>query len=175
MFKNNFITISLFVNNKHRLLLIINQEVVMKSLFNKVEKLIFLLFLSCFILLLTVQFLSYSSDYDHYTYNMIRNNKLLTLNDEKINEKGIIVLKNMTQNHEDIKILLNGEPIGEFYNDEVKIYVRNNDIIEIDGTKYDDQLKVKVIGVSKNVETPKLDTTVITFQSIEILSRVKLK
>ncbi len=83
MFKNNFITISLFVNNKHRLLLTINQEVVMKSLFNKVEKLIFLLFLSCFILLLTVQFLSYSSDYDHYTYNMIRNNKLLTLNDEK--------------------------------------------------------------------------------------------
>ncbi len=81
----------------------------------------------------------------------------------------------MTQNHGDIKILLNGEPIGEFYNDEVKIYVRNNDIIEIDGTKYDDQLKVKVIGVSKNVETPKLDTTVITFQSIEILSRVKLK
>ena len=92
----------------------------MKSLFNKVEKLIFLLFLSCFILLLTVQFLSYSSDYDQYTYNMIRNNKLLTLNDEKINEKGIIVLKNMTQNHGDIKILLNGEPIGEFYNDEVR-------------------------------------------------------
>lgn len=147
----------------------------MKFPLNKIEKLLFLFFILCFVLLLIVQFLNYSSDYDSYTYSMLNDNKLLAFNDEKTDEKGMIILKNMTPNHGDIKILLNGEPIDEFYDDEIKIYVRNNDIIEVDGTKYNNPLKVKVVGISKNVETPKLDTTVVTFRSIEILSRVRLK
>ncbi len=57
----------------------------------------------------------------------------------------------------------------------MQIYVSHNDIIEIDGTKYNNRLKIKVVGISNNIETPKLDTIITTFQSIEILGKVRLK
>ena len=38
-----------------------------------------------------------------------------------------------------------------------------------------DKATVKLIGISKNIESPKLDTIVSTSQSIEILGNVKLK
>ncbi|WP_236914455.1 hypothetical protein [Clostridium sp. Cult2] len=85
-------------------------------------------------------------------------------------------MKNLTPDYNNIEILLNGEYIDDFTkNDEIKIYVHHNDMIEIDGTKYNNPLKIKVIGVSTNMDLPKLDTIVITSQSIEILSKVKLK
>ena len=148
----------------------------MEKLFNKFEKLILFLFLICFILLLVCQFINYKNGYGIYTYSFDNNNKLLPFSNNGTKNKGIIVLKNMTPNYEDIRVLLNGEPVGRFdKDDELDIYVYHNDLIEIDGTKHNDRLKVKVVGISNNIETPKLDTTVITSQSIEILSKVKLK
>ena len=82
----------------------------------------------------------------------------------------------MSPNHKEIDVLLNGDPIDNFIkNDEIKIYVYDNDMIEIDGTRYDKKIPVKIIGVSNNIEMPKLDTTVTTSQSIEIMSKVQLK
>lgn len=148
----------------------------MKSLFNKIEKLLLFLFSFCFILLLIVQFITYKNDYGIYTYNMENKNKLLpSFFDNEFKKRGVIILKNMTPDYKGVKVLLNGEPIGEFTNDEMQIYVSHNDIIEIDGTKYNNRLKIKVIGVSNNIETPKLDTIITTFQSIEILGKVRLK
>ncbi|MCF6459734.1 hypothetical protein [Clostridium sp. Cult3] len=148
----------------------------MGKLFNKLEKLILFLFLTCFILLLVCQFINYKNDYGVHTYNFENNNKLLPFNNNGIKSKGIVVLKNMTPSYDNVGILLNGKPVGYFgEDDELEIHVYHNDLIEIDGTKHNNRLKVKVVGISNNVETPKLDATAITSQSIEILSKVKLK
>ncbi|MCG4586141.1 hypothetical protein L0P56_11635, partial [Anaerosalibacter bizertensis] len=75
-----------------------------------------------------------------------------------------------------IKVLVNGEVVSDFLKkDEIEINVSNNDLIEIDGTRYMEKNTIKVIGISKNIESPKLNTTVSTSQSIEILGKVKLK
>lgn len=82
----------------------------------------------------------------------------------------------MTPNCNNIEVLVNGEYVGDFINnDEIKINVYDNDMIEVDGTKYSNKLIIKVVGVSTNMELPKLDIIVTTSQSIEILSKVKLK
>ena len=82
----------------------------------------------------------------------------------------------MTPNFYNIEILVNGQYAGDFTkNDEIKINVYHNDLVEIDGTKYNDKLTIKVVGVSSNLDMPKLDTIITTSQSIEILSKVQLK
>ena len=82
----------------------------------------------------------------------------------------------MDERYSEIRILVNGEPLYDFKkDDEIKINVYENDLIEIDGTAYTDKVKVKLQGISKNINSPKLDTIVITSQSIEILGKVRLK
>lgn len=148
----------------------------MKSVFNKLEKIMFILATLSTLFLLFIQFLSYDNNYAIYTSKINRKIKFTPFSNTENYEKGIIILKNMIPDYKEIDILLNGDPIDNFMkNDEVKIYVYDNDVIEIDGTRYDKKLPVKITGVSSNIETPKLDTIVTTLQSIEILSKVRLK
>ncbi|MCF6465125.1 hypothetical protein C3E90_04375 [Clostridium sp. Cult2] len=148
----------------------------MKSIFNYFEKTLLLLSLLSLLLLLTIQYFSYNNNQVFSTMTH-KDSKLFSFfNSSDSYEKGVIILKNLTPDYNNIEILLNGEYIDDFTkNDEIKIYVHHNDMIEIDGTKYNNPLKIKVIGVSTNMDLPKLDTIVITSQSIEILSKVKLK
>src|SRR5699024_12375092 len=93
-----------------------------------------------------------------------------------LSEEGIIILKLLNNDFEDVNILVNGDVIDNFVEtDELSIQVYNNDLIEVDGTKYLNREEIKIIGVSENLELPKLDTIVETSQSIEMLGRVKLK
>jgi len=101
--------------------------------------------------------------------------KFLPLNDKQF-DKGIVVLSLIDKEYRQTEILVNGEPIDDFSeNDELKIQVYENDLIEIDGTKYTNNVRLKVVGVSSNIEYPKLDTIISTSQSIEILGKVRLK
>lgn len=147
----------------------------MNSIFNKLEKLILVLSILCIIFLLGVQFLNYDN---HTVYTSKINNKIgfTPFTNTEDYKKGAVILKNMNKEHNEINILLNGDPVGNFTkSDEIKIYVYDNDIIEIDGTKYNKNLHVKVVGISNNVEFPQLDEIVTTSQSIEILDKVQLK
>ncbi|MFS8541980.1 MAG: hypothetical protein LOD89_07815, partial [Tissierellales bacterium] len=95
--------------------------------------------------------------------------------EEKL-DKGIIVLKNLDPAYDNVGILVNGEKIADFVGkNEVKIPVYHNDIVEIDGTKYNNKIRIQVVGISKNIERPSLDELVTTSQSIEILCKVQLK
>ena len=148
----------------------------MKSIFNGLEKIILTLSIVCILFLIIIQFLSYDSNYTVYSSKI--NNKIKFIPFSNINgyEKGIVILKNLDSDYKEIEILLNGDFIDNFVeNDEIRIDVYDNDIIEIDGTKYNKNLSVKVIGISNNIETPNLDTSITTSQSMEILSKVKLK
>ncbi|WP_034428996.1 hypothetical protein, partial [Caldisalinibacter kiritimatiensis] len=78
--------------------------------------------------------------------------------------------------NEDLEILINGEPVKKLKNSkEVSIEVYNNDLIEINGAKCREKTKVKVVGISKNIDTPKLNSTVTVCQSIDILGKVIIK
>jgi hypothetical protein len=146
----------------------------MKSIFNQLGKIILILSILSTSILLIIQFLSYHNEYAIYSPKV--NNKFIPFPNGESYQKGIIVLKNMNPSYEKIGILLNGESIGSFINDdEIKIYVHDNDLIEIDGTKYNKNLDIKVVAISNNIETPNLGNILTTFQSIEILGKVKLK
>lgn len=74
------------------------------------------------------------------------------------------------------KLLLNGEPAAAFDVQEVKIIVRNNDILELDATGNKDKfVYIRVVGVSDNVTGPPVGLQIRAKNRIELISRVKLK
>lgn len=91
--------------------------------------------------------------------------------------KGIIILEvDGKDDSKYLEVLVNGEVVKRFNNnEEVTIEVYNNDLIEINGAKCRESVRVRVTGVSKNISLPKLNTTVKVAQSIEILSKVVIK
>lgn len=147
----------------------------MKTAFNVFEKLISLLLIISFSFLLLVQFINYRNELSINTSIFNEDSYTYLLKDETIS-KGIIVLKNLDYEYRDISILVNGEYVADFKeSNEVEITVYNNDIVEIDGTKYNNKINIKVVGISKNISSPVLDKLVTTSQSIEILGRVQIK
>lgn len=148
----------------------------MKPNFNFIGNILIILSIISFLTLLTAQFFNYN---DHMATNYIgsKNNtfSLLSASVDSLNN-GVIVLKNMTPEYNDVSVLINGEYAGDFTDkDEISIQVYQNDIVEIDGTRYDKKLKIKVVGISNNIDEPQLETTITTSQSIEILAKVRLK
>ncbi|HLR34393.1 MAG TPA: hypothetical protein VK071_03575 [Tissierellales bacterium] len=149
----------------------------MRKLFHGLEIVILILTVISMLFLVFIQIIS-PSDMDIVAVIGKHNNgnEFTPMNKLNINEKGIVILKLLNNNLEDIKILVNGDEVDNFQgNDEVSIQVYNNDLIEIDGTKYLERVKVQIIGISENLKLPELDTTIETSQSIEMLGRVKLK
>ena len=74
------------------------------------------------------------------------------------------------------KLLQNGEPVATLDTREVKISVRNNDVLELDASKSGDEfVLVCVVGISDNVLQPSVGLRVKARNKIELISRVKLK
>lgn len=148
----------------------------MNKFFYKIEKVIFSLTIICLLLLVGMQFLNVREENVIDTSQFIKNDRYIPLINKKNTDKGVLIIKLMDERYDEIRILVNGEPLYDFKkDDEIKINVYENDLIEIDGTAYTDKVKVKLQGISKNINSPKLDTIVITSQSIEILGKVRLK
>lgn len=148
----------------------------MNNLFNKIEKLILSITIICFILLIGVQFINLNDENVINTSRFMKNDKYIPIINKKNTDKGILIIKLLDDEYNEVNILVNGEPAGDFKKDnEIKIKVCENDLVEVDGTAYMDKVKVKLQGISKNVNNPKLDTVITTSQSIEILGKVRLK
>ncbi|MGI6698085.1 MAG: hypothetical protein GX918_05765 [Clostridiales bacterium] len=74
------------------------------------------------------------------------------------------------------KLLLNGEPAGAFNRREIQVNVRNNDVLELDASMYDDEfVHICIVGISDKVELPRVGQRVKAKNRIELISRVKLK
>lgn len=147
----------------------------MKTAFSIFEKIISILLILSFSFLIIVQFINYRNDVAINTSIFSDDSLTYLLKGESL-EKGIIILKNLNSEFSDISILVNGEYVADFKeNDEVEISVYNNDIVEIDGTRYTNKVNIKVVGISKNISIPELNRVVATSQSIEILGRVQIK
>ena len=143
----------------------------MSKMFKVTEKLILLISLVSLALLLFIQFINYD---DNASINASYTSKFLPPSQDM--ERAVVILKLKDSEFKDTKVLLNGDFIDSFEKkDEISLEVYENDIIEIDGTRYQKNIVVTVVGISSNLEYPNLDSEISTFQSIEILGRVKLK
>jgi len=146
-----------------------------KQTFNKIESFILKLCIVSVLVLVGLQGFITNNELAVF-FNQPESNLEIGIDDLKSKENGIILLSIEGKDFEDVEILKNGEVIDKFgKNDEIKLKVYNNDLIEVNGTKYSNSIKVKVVGVSKNVQLPKLNSVVNTSQSIEILGMVILK
>ena len=93
----------------------------MKSTFNKLEKIIIILSILSISFLLIIQFLNYDDNYTIYTSRFNNKNRFIPFSNTEVPEKGIVILKNITSIYNEIEILLNGDSVGNFINnDEIK-------------------------------------------------------
>lgn len=143
--------------------------------FSRIEKVILILTITCLTLLIGVQYFFVNDNSVINTNYIPKNDKYIPLNKQK-EDKGVLIIKLLDDDCDEINILVNGEQYGNFKKDkEIMIKVYENDLIEVDGTEYLNNVNVKIQGISKNIQSPKLDTKVTTSKSIEILGRVRLK
>lgn len=147
----------------------------MNKLFNRIEKVILILTIICFTLLIGVQYIFVNDNNVINTNYFSKNDKYIPLNKKK-EDSGVLIIKLLDEDYDEVNILVNGEQYSNFRKDnEIMIKVYENDLIEIDGTSYLNKVNVRIQGISKNIKTPKLDTIATTSQSIEIVGRVRLK
>ncbi|GAB6117719.1 hypothetical protein JCM16816_13160 [Thermoanaerobacter brockii subsp. lactiethylicus] len=72
-------------------------------------------------------------------------------------------------------VLLNGEPVANFFTKSITITVRPNQILEIDGTREKEPLHFKVVAISENVIEPQNTTVVKVDKNIQKICMVRLK
>lgn len=148
----------------------------MGKLFNKLESIILTLTIVSLVFLIFIQFVNVKNEDIISTSQFNKEVKYVPLKDNLNSNAGVLILEILDNEYSNVCVLINGEPVNDFSRkSEIKVKVHQNDLVEIDGTKYLEQVRVKITGISKNIEKPKLNTIVTTSQSIEILGKVQLK
>ncbi|MBE6082038.1 hypothetical protein EQM13_09015 [Acidilutibacter cellobiosedens] len=146
------------------------------DLFNKMEKFVLFLSIVFFAFTILIQVLNLKGEDSIFTSQFTNKAKFISINDINEEQKGTLIIKLLDEEYDDVKILVNGDTVSDFSkNNEIELSVFNNDLIEVDGSKYIDNIRVKVVGISKNIESPSLNTSATTNQSIEIIGKVVLK
>ncbi|MDK2799920.1 MAG: hypothetical protein PWP27_449 [Clostridiales bacterium] len=136
-----------------------------------------LVFLSSFfVLLLIISQIGLINKTTRTFFTDIEQYEGVNINDlEEVFKHGELTLQLIDGNvNQDIKILLNGATVYKFETDTLNIKVRNNCLVEIDGTKVKSPFKVKIIDVSDNIATYCKDKEVEVKSNIEVLTRIFL-
>lgn len=145
-----------------------------RSLFNKIESILLSICLICIVVLIGLQLVISNNDLSTYIAGV--DNLEKELNKSVSDDIGVIILKLEDTKYNGVEVLINGEVFKNFKGvEELRLNVYNNDVIEINGTKYDNSVTVKVDGISKNIMKPELNTVATTNKTIELLGKVILK
>jgi hypothetical protein len=72
------------------------------------------------------------------------------------------------------RVLVNGESRGEFRDRYVTVFVREGDVLEVDGTRYNRPLDIEVLDVSREVVLPPAGTRIRVEGNISSLGQVRL-
>ncbi|MTI67792.1 MAG: hypothetical protein FH753_14500 [Firmicutes bacterium] len=143
----------------------------LKLLFNKIESLILLLCLFLIVTIFMLQGFVKTNNLEAISYKAKNQNLLNTYM-----KKGVIKLKlQNNKEYEEVEVLVNGEVAGNFKDKQITIEVYNNDIIEINSTEYNKNLKVKILKTSDNIKLPKINSIYNIKGTLDILSRVIIK
>ncbi len=90
--------------------------------------------------------------------------------------KGAVILELVDiEPNKDIKILLNGLESYAFVSETLSINVRNNSLIEVDGTTIETPFKIKIVDASNNIATRCIGNEIEVNSNISILTRIFLK
>ncbi|KNF07444.1 hypothetical protein CLPU_17c00690 [Gottschalkia purinilytica] len=142
-----------------------------KSIFEKIEKSILRFCIVSIILLGSIHIYKQSTGTEVFFNEEL--DKIFEQNSNKDN--AYVVLKKTKKGFQNIEILVNGDKKHKFENNlELVLSVKDNDLIEVDGSMYDESIKIEVVGVTENIAQPKLNTVVETNKSMEMLGKVEL-
>ena len=120
------------------------------DLFNKMEKFVLFLSIVFFAFTILIQVLNLKGEDSIFTSQFTNKAKFISINDINEEQKGTLIIKLLDEEYDDVKILVNGDTVSDFSkNNEIELSVFNNDLIEVDGSKYIDNIRVKVVGISK--------------------------
>lgn len=72
------------------------------------------------------------------------------------------------------RLLVNGEAAGQFRDRYVTVFVRDGDLLEIDGTRYDRPFEVEVLDVSGKVVSPVPGATFKVNGTVSAIGKVRL-
>lgn len=96
--------------------------------------------------------------------------------EEYLYSKGEIVLQLInSKKNESLKILVNGEEVGSFLQKNVKIKVKNGDVIEIDGSSVNEDMEIAIISKSDNIITECIGKRILVNSNIKKIVKVKIE
>lgn len=143
-----------------------------KRFLNKIESIVLALSIVGVIFLIMqlgfIKNMEMPTFYEEYEYNEINEIK---------NENGVgyIVLQKNTDENRKLPIKVNGKGNYKFDSkNELMLKVSDGSVIEIYNNVHDEEIEIKVVGVSKNVVEPKLNEIFRTNEGIKISFKVKL-
>lgn len=135
----------------------------------KVEWLLLTMTTICFTLLIFFQTI------DSNNYTSVFSNNYTSIGIDKSNYGIIIIAINDTK-FSNVEVIKNGKIENSFKKDkEISIKVKDKDILEINGSMYQEPVIVKIVGISKNIKYPNLNQIIKTSKSIELIGEVRLK
>jgi len=142
----------------------------------KIEKILVITFTVCFCLLIISQFLMQNPNIRMFlTQEEAVEGAFLDKADE-LYDKGLIVLEIETCNNmEDTWVLVNGQKVTCFKKSQISLSVKDNDLVEIDGTKANNVFRAKITSCSENINLLIDNSGMDINRNISILARVKLK
>ncbi|WIV10952.1 hypothetical protein [Proteiniborus sp. MB09-C3] len=144
-----------------------------KRILNKIETVVLVLsIIGVFFLVMQLGFIknmempTFYDDYEHIADEPVKNK-----------EAGYVVLKRNSDKFNSIFVTVNGKGKYKFdKKNELMLKVFDGDIIELDSTMYDEEIeiKIKVVGISKNINKPELNEVLTTEGSIKTFLQVKI-
>ncbi|SDK48526.1 hypothetical protein [Natronincola ferrireducens] len=115
---------------------------------------------------------NYNRYYDVYykNYDDLQHNYLV------LQQQGTVTIEIIGDKvYPHLEILLNGESYKKFHNENTSvIMVKDGDVVQINGSMYNEDIQLKVVNVSYNVKLPQPPKTVYISRNIKTLSRVEI-
>ena len=144
-----------------------------KSVINKIESIILgLSILGVFFLIIQIGFIKdmemavFYEDYEYVADKETNKNK----------EAGYIILKSNNIKTSKIIVTINGKGKHKFNKEnELTLKVFDGDVVEVHSDLENDNFKVKVVGISKNIIKPKLNEEISVENSIKPFFQVRLE
>ncbi len=140
------------------------------------EKILYVIVVFCIIFLVGSQIGLYNETTRTFLTDIDKYEGVNVSHLEDAFKQGKLTLKLIgTLPSDNIYILINGYESHAFSSETIVLKVRNNSVIEIDGTNVATPFRVKIIETSDNIATKCIHKEITVNLNIEILTRIFLK
>lgn len=86
-----------------------------------------------------------------------------------------LTLQNKLEYDSEIQVLINGEIYSKFQENSIVLSVKESDIIELQGRNIKNLVRIKITHISDNIILPRVNKTFLVGNSIEFISKIKIK